>query len=156
MTPDARVPIRHRAKSYTYVAPDKPGSETDTLYRGRDHDYSYNPGGGNLLTTVDDLVRFGRALLDPEFLGERTRLLLRTPLNEKAIQSFGWVVTTDESGRPVLFTTGDIEAFQAGLTVWPEEELVVALTSNTQGKGSGRAELRRDVPRRIGLRVLER
>jgi serine beta-lactamase-like protein LACTB len=156
MTPDARVPIRHRAKSYTYVAPDKPGSETETLFRGREHDFSYNHGGGNLLTTVEDLARFGRALFDPEFLRDSTRRRLRTPLNAKAIQNFGWVVTKDEQGRPILFTTGDIEAFQAGVTVWPEEELVVALTSNTQGKGSGRAELRRDVPQRIGLRVLER
>ena len=154
--PDARVPIRHRSRSYTYEAPNAPGIATDTLFRGREHDYSYNAGGGNLLTTVEDLVVFGRAMLPPGFLQPRTHALVTTPFRENAIQSFGWVVTRDAADRPVLFTTGDIEAFQAGLSVWPEHALVVALTSNTQGKGSGGAELRRDVPRRIGLHVLGR
>ena len=156
ITPDARVPIRNRSRSYTYYSPNNPGVETATLFRGRDHDYSYNYGGGNLLTTVEDLVQFGRVLLKPGFLKPATRTLLLTPFKPNAIQNFGWVVTSDDAQRPVLFTTGDIEAFQAGITVWPEHDLIVAITSNTQGKGSGNAELWRDVPRRVGLSVLSK
>lgn len=156
ITPDARVPIRNRSRSYTYYSPNNPGVETDTLFRGRDHDYSYNYGGGNLLTTVEDLVQFGRVLLKPGFFQPATRTMLLTPFRPNAIQNFGWVITHDVAQRPVLFTTGDIEAFQAGITVWPEHDLIVAITSNTQGKGSGGAELRRDVPRLVGLHILSK
>lgn len=153
MMPDARLPIPNRSRSYMYRAPGNPATYTDTLFRGRDHDYSYNAGGGNILTTVEDLVRFGAAFLKPGFLSAESHKLAVTPWRPDAIQSFGMVVTEDTRKRRVLFTTGDIEAFQAGLTLWPDNDVVVAITSNTEGRGT---ELRVDLPRRIGLLVLDR
>jgi serine beta-lactamase-like protein LACTB, mitochondrial len=152
--PDARVPIRHRSRSYTYRAPNNPSVETDTVFRGRDFDFSYNAGGGNLLTTAEDLVRFGSGLLAPGFLKPEMRTLLLTPFRADAIQNFGWVMIQDSSSRRVLFTTGDIEAFQAGVAIWPEQDLVVAITSNTNGIGAQAPVLRRDVPQRIGRIIL--
>ena len=149
---DSRLPIAGRARSYVIRA--------DTVLRGRDFDYSYNPGGGNMLSTAEDVAAMGSALLRPGTLSARARALLLEPLrlNGSAgfMAGFGWFTAQDSSARRVLFTTGQIEAFQAGITVWPEHDLAVAITANTEGAGFQGAELSLQLPRRIGALILGR
>lgn len=57
----------HRARRYSFYHP-WTYAESETLYRVPTWDYSFNPGGGNLTSTVRDLVAFGSALIDGRLL----------------------------------------------------------------------------------------
>ncbi len=101
-------------------------------------------GGGNLLSTAEDLVRFGNAFVRPGFLPEEAFEMLYTPQHRAAAQTtwgFGWFVGENEAGGRRLSISGDNPGLQAGLIVYPEQDLVVAVLSNALGIGSRDAEL---------------
>lgn len=116
----------------------------DAPVRVPDWDYSHNMGGGNMVATVGDLVRFGRALRQPEYLSESTLALLwRRPVigEVDSPMSFGWFVRGDPRR---LGIGGSNAGLQAGLTVWGDQDLVVAALANTWGVGSRSGELMDD------------
>jgi serine beta-lactamase-like protein LACTB len=111
-----------------------------------DWDYSHNTAGGNLVATVGDLVRFGRALRRPGFLTDSTLALLwRRPVigGSESPMSFGWFVRDDPAR---LGIGGSNAGLQAGVSVWRDQDLAVAVLANTWGVGSRSGELMDDAP----------
>ncbi len=154
MVPDVRVPIPHRARSYLYTNPET-GAEDSTLYRGRELDFSYNFGGGYVLSTAEDLVRYGRNFRKPGLLTASSLDLIYGEAEEfDPAASFGWTVVDDSTQGRVIHATGASEAFLAGMNVWIDHDLVVAIVSNTWGHGSRSGELNYQVPFRIGALLL--
>jgi CubicO group peptidase (beta-lactamase class C family) len=95
---------------------------------------SYKWAGGGFLSTAEDLVRFGSALLQPGFLKEESRALLftsqKTSDGKPTGYGIGWFIRKDEKGRPFYYHTGGQQGATALIFLQPETRLVVALVCN--------------------------
>ena len=97
-------------------------------------DNSYKWAGGGFVSTAEDLVTFGSALLAPGFLrGETLELLFtsqRTIAGEATGYGIGWFVRTDSLGHRWAFHGGSAVGGTAVLGVDRDAHLVVALLTN--------------------------
>lgn len=153
---DVRFPVARRAERYSYYHPTD-FRTSDSVWLVPRWDYSYNVGGGNILSTAEDLARFGQAFIRPGFLSEEslTRVLRpQGPEDGESSWSYGWIVREDEAGRTFLRITGSNAGVQAALVVYPEQAVSVAVLSNTWGIGSRSAEMVVDLPARMAARCL--
>jgi serine beta-lactamase-like protein LACTB len=152
---DVRQIIPLRSRKYSFYDLVTFADLTEPV-RVPDWDYSHNMAGGNIITTAEDLTRFGDALTTPGLLTPASLAVLYRRPRVGAVESpmsFGWFVT-DTTGSPRrLHINGSNAGVQAGLFVFPDERLVIALASNTWGKGSRSGELAgggaKDLPARI-------
>jgi serine beta-lactamase-like protein LACTB, mitochondrial len=109
-------------------------------------DYSHNMAEGGLIANVDDLLAFGRAMRAPGFLSAESLSQLWSRPSVQGIgspMSFGWFVRTNPSRISI---SGSNAGVQAGLTVWQEEDVVVAVLANSWGRGSRSGEFMDDSP----------
>jgi CubicO group peptidase (beta-lactamase class C family) len=141
---DVRWVMPNRTRRYAYFDPWSYTS-ADRLHRipGR-WDYSFNMGGGNIISTAEDLVRFGQAFTSPGFFSAETLERIYTPIPADGVEStwsFGWFATTGDDGRRRISMRGANPGLQAGLVVYPDDELVVAVVANSWGHGARSAEM---------------
>jgi CubicO group peptidase (beta-lactamase class C family) len=116
----------------------------DAPQRVPERDYSHNMAGGGLIANVDDLLTFGRALREPGFLSAASLAQVWTRPTLQGVESpmsFGWFPRT---GPLRLGIGGSNPGVQAGLTVWKNDDLVVAVLANSWGRGSRSGELMDD------------
>jgi CubicO group peptidase (beta-lactamase class C family) len=119
--------LSHRARRYSfYRAWDY--TESDELYTIPMWDYSFNTGGGNITATASDVARFGAALVSPGLLKD-----------EQFDVIYNWF--GDDAGARFIYASGANPGLQAGLAVYPEAQVSVAVLSNTWGIGSRSAEM---------------
>jgi serine beta-lactamase-like protein LACTB len=148
---DVRHVLPHRVRRYSFYDP-VTYAESAEILRVPDWDYSHNIAAGNMVSTAEDLARFGEALARPGFLGVDAWALLRTrPKTEKAesAMSFGWFGSAPSGHPREIHTTGSNAGLQAGVFVYPDADLVVVILSNTWGINSRSAEMVDALPRRI-------
>src|SRR6184192_270630 len=97
-------------------------------------DNSYKWAGGGFLSTAEDLVRFGSALLEPGFLKAATLELLftsqKTTAGEPTGYGVGWFVGTDSLGHRWVFHGGSSVGGTTAFGVDRDSRVVVAITSN--------------------------
>ena len=97
-------------------------------------DSSYKWAGGGYLSTAEDLVRFGSALLQPGFLKAESLTLLFTPQKTsdgKATNyGIGWMIGRDAHGHRVMLHTGGSVGGTSVLLLHPETKTVIALVCN--------------------------
>jgi len=120
---------------------------TDAPQRVPDWDYSHNMGGGGMIGSVGDLLTFGRAMREPGLLGAASLAEVWTRPSLSGIEasmSFGWFPRADPPRR--ISVSGSNAGVQAALTVWGDEDLVVAVLANSWGKGSRSGEFMDDGP----------
>lgn len=100
-------------------------------------DNSYKWAGGGLLSTPVDLVKVGCQLLRPTILRPKTAALLVTPqrLLDGANTNYGlgWRIGRDAQNRPIIHHGGSIDGGRTFLLIYPEQQLVVAITANMSG-----------------------
>ena len=128
------------------TAPDR----TDSLIPGRTQPYdrdsggsyriapavdnSYKWAGGGFVSTAEDLVKFGSALLEPGFLKRETLDLLftsqRTRAGEETGYGIGFFVTTDSLGHRWAFHGGGAVGGTAVFGLDRESRVVVAILTN--------------------------
>lgn len=90
------------------------------------------------LTTADELNKIGQSVLDTTFFSQKTLDLFFTPdtisdLETEDIEinrSFGWWISTDESGRTSYAILGQAIGGNSILIVYPEQKIVISLCSN--------------------------
>jgi len=98
---------------------------------------SYKWAGGGYVSTVPDLLEFGRVHLRPPgvFFSEKGQKALFTPtlsLTGKWMPAgLGWFLSKDIRGRRHHFHSGSQTGARAMLALYPDEELIVAMLSNT-------------------------
>ena len=117
---------------------------TEAPQRVPDWDYSHNMAGGGLIANVDDLLTFGRAMRGPGFLTPASLALVWSRPSIQGIESpmsFGWFPRTNPLR---LSINGSNAGVQAGLTVWKDADLIVAVLANSWGRGSRSGELMDD------------
>jgi serine beta-lactamase-like protein LACTB, mitochondrial len=97
-------------------------------------DNSYKWAGGGFVSTAEDLVRFGSALLQPGFLKAGTLDLLftsqRTSAGESTGYGLGWFVATDSLGHRLVFHGGGSVGGTTAFGVDRDSRIVVAIASN--------------------------
>ena len=96
--------------------------------------------GGGLVANVDDLLTFGRALREPGLLrgASLTHIWTRPTLHgTESPMSFGWFPRANPSRISI---SGSNAGVQAALTVWKDEDVVVAVLANSWGRGSRSGE----------------
>ena len=119
-------------------------------------DFSYNVGGGNLVTTARDLAVFANAFVAPGFFTEQELGILYRKIDpEKSQWTFGWFVGEGDDGEPFLSISGATPGVQAGLSAYPSSQVVLAVISNSWGKNSAGGALVIDVPREAAKNYID-
>ena len=122
-------------------------------------DNSYKWASGGLLSTAEDLVRFGLAHVDPGFFEASTLEGIFTPQAGTDRGSFrvglGWRISEDGDGDRYYHHGGAIAGGRAYLIVFPRTRSVVALLAN-RFVGLGEEEARRVLAPVRGVRVTSR
>ena len=97
-------------------------------------DVSYKWAGGGFLSTAEDLVKFGSAMLEPGFLRPETLELLftsqKTSAGEPTGYGIGWFVTADSLGHRWVFHGGGSVGGTTAFGVDRDSRVVVAILSN--------------------------
>jgi len=125
---DHVVPIiSNRSRYYTLA--------DDRLVNAPWVDNSNKWAGGGLLSTSEDLVRFGLAHLSDEFLSQQTIEMMWTSQitsdGQEAGYGIGWNIWTDEAGRRVIGHGGGSVGGITELRIYPDQGLVIAIITNT-------------------------
>lgn len=98
------------------------------------------PGGG-LLSTPEDLVRFGFAHLSGDYLSAAARAPLfvsqKTMGGEETGVGIGWRVGRDWRGRVIYHHSGAQAGARSTLLLYPDEGVVVAIMTNLGNSLSG-------------------
>ena len=100
-------------------------------------DNSYKWAGGGFLSSSEDLVKFGSALLQPGFLKpESLRLLFtsqKTANGKESGYGIGWFVGKSKSGKRIYHHSGGSVGGTSQLILYPDAHVVVAMICNFQG-----------------------
>jgi len=125
---DRVVPIiTNRSRYYT--------TRDGQLFNAPWVDNSNKWAGGGILSTSEDLVRFGLAHLSDEFLtGETIEMMWTsqtTSTGEETGYGIGWSIQADKSGRKIIRHSGGSIGGITELRIYPDQELVIAVISNT-------------------------
>ncbi len=135
-----------RALGLTHTAPDRVDSVIPgrTQFYDRDSagsfhiapavDNSYKWAGGGFVSSAEDLVKFGSALLQPGFLKPETLDLLftsqRTSAGQETGYGIGWFLRTDSSGHRWAFHGGGSVGGTAAFGLNRDSRVVVAILAN--------------------------
>jgi CubicO group peptidase (beta-lactamase class C family) len=134
---DVRLPMENRSRNYTFIDP-YTREVFDELHLLPTMEHSSNTGAGNMYSTATDLAVFGAQFLKPGFLSANVYQQIYEPhfaSDGTATQfSDGWVLIGAEMEPRFLFFGGSYPGSTAILAVYPDNELVVAITTNTWGK----------------------
>ena len=97
-------------------------------------DNSYKWAGGGFVSTAEDLVTFGSALLEPGFLRAQTLDLLftsqRTTAGEVTGYGVGWFVGSDSLGHRWVYHGGGSVGGTAAFGLDRDSHVVVAVLAN--------------------------
>jgi len=124
------------------------------LWRVPDWDYSHNMAAGNILSTAEDLTRFGAAFVRPGLISAESLRLIWSSMavaQGTVTLGFGWGVRNVDSLPRRLNTSGSNAGLQAGLLVWPDQDLAVGVLSNTWGRGARSGDMVGALPERLGV-----
>jgi len=103
-------------------------------------DNSYKWAGGGFLSSAEDLVRFGSALLQPGYLRKESLALLftsqKTKSGEETGYGIGWFVGKSKSGQRIYQHSGGSVGGASQLILYPDERLVVAMICNYSTEGN--------------------
>jgi serine beta-lactamase-like protein LACTB len=149
---DVRRVLPNRARRYSYFDPWTFAVDSNAVYRVPDWDYSHNTAGGNMYSTAADLARLGRAIEQPGLLSkESLDLLYRRPSvgTVQASMSFGFFPSDSTVPHRLLSIGGSNAGLQAGLSVYPDQDLVIVVLANTWGIGSNSGEMVGVFPARL-------
>lgn len=131
--PDRIVP--HRARGYHLV---------DGRMRNYPYgDLTYKFASGGMISSAEDLARFGMALdrgalLEPETLELMVEPIAPVlqhqengpPRPTEFSQALMWRILKDDAGRTFLNHCGTVKGFNACLVIYPDQDLVVAILGN--------------------------
>lgn len=125
MGDDATMTIHNRSVFY-----DLTGQPNDL------GDLSYKYAGGGLLSTAEDLVKFGNQVLNDKSILPKQRQVLfqsqKTTDGKATGYGLGWYVGVDRNGHRIWYHAGDSLSSSSWLVIYPDKNLVIALLANTQ------------------------
>jgi CubicO group peptidase (beta-lactamase class C family) len=103
-----------------------------TLFAGGVEPWAWGlRGAGGALTTLNDLVKWERALAGDTVLTAESKKKLWTP--GLSNYGMGWFIETTARGTRRVQHTGGTRGFVSLLEIFPDEGLVIAVLTNTSG-----------------------
>ena len=97
-------------------------------------DNSYKWAGGGFLSTAEDMVKFGNAHLNNDFLKKETMdvFLTNQATNDGKLVNYGigWAIGLDKKNRSWFGHSGGSVGGTTFLIIYPEQQIVVAITTN--------------------------
>jgi D-alanyl-D-alanine carboxypeptidase len=119
--------LPHRAAGYV--------RKGDVLENAPYLDMSQPYAAGSLYSTVGDLAKWDRALLDGRLIGKESYARMFTPV--KNDYAYGWTVTTRD-GRKVVSHGGGINGFVTSIVRFPDDRVCAIVLSNVTPGNPGR------------------
>ncbi|MEM7296903.1 MAG: serine hydrolase, partial [Bacteroidota bacterium] len=99
------------------------------------YDLSYKHPSGGLVSTAEDLVRFGSAVLNEKLLDQSFVDQMFAPQytnsGEPTGYGLGWYIGKDANNNTVWYHAGELPSTGSILVMYPEKELVIALLTNS-------------------------
>jgi CubicO group peptidase (beta-lactamase class C family) len=118
--------LKHRATGYWFQG----GEVRNSAY----HDMSIPIGGGDLYSTVEDLLRWDQALYTEKLATRQSLDAMFTPvLND---YGYGWRIDR-QFGRKRISHGGGINGFSTYISRFPEEKALVVVLANYQNAPTG-------------------
>ena len=109
----------------------------EVMYNARYANNTCKFGGGALSASPSDIVLFNLKLLSDQVVKTETREMIFKSLkldNGEATQyGFGLEFATDAAGRSYAWHSGRSRGGRNSLVIYPQEKLVVCISSNTNG-----------------------
>jgi CubicO group peptidase (beta-lactamase class C family) len=102
-------------------------------------------GATNLLTTVEDLIRWTRNFDSAVVGGKAALVAMQTPVAKSNGYGLGLIIDTDDSGRVTVEHSGEDAGYRSHLIRYPEQRLAVALLGNVLLEKIQTADLVRQV-----------
>jgi CubicO group peptidase (beta-lactamase class C family) len=132
-------PVEARARGHRLTA-----TAADIL----EQETHYIVGAGDLVTTVDDLLKWDEALYGDAFLPQKARQAMFTPFvrGKKGGFGYGWLLRDTTDSRPLPVFSGSGSGFTAYVIRRPDRHIYVAVLTNQDMDGEFR----------FGLEVLEK
>lgn len=131
---DNRKIVRNRSRFYSLDA-------NKNVINAPYIDQSCDWAGGGLLSTADDLARFGSAHLHSGFLKKETLEKMftsqKTSDGKETGTGWGWRINRDKEGRTYYFHPGENVGGRSYLWAYPKEKVVVAMVHNLTGAHLG-------------------
>jgi CubicO group peptidase (beta-lactamase class C family) len=129
---------------YTYGAGTNKKIENESGYyflkdiqriKSPEDNLSYKWPSGGIVSTAEDLTRFGIALLNGDIIKKETFQLLlttqTTKTNESTGYSLGWFVDTDNEGAIMIHHSGTAPSYSSHLLIYPKKNIVISYLANT-------------------------
>jgi serine beta-lactamase-like protein LACTB len=103
-------------------------------------DNSCKWASGGFISTPEDLVRFGSALLHPGFLQTASRRAMftsqKTSDGKPSGYGIGWGIRLDSQGHPVWSHSGGAVGGTSDLVLYPQTGLVIAICCNISSEAN--------------------
>lgn len=116
-----RVPDAALARSYD-------GDEETGDLRKRSSTTWFDLGGGEIVSTLDDLARWASAYLADRIVSEASRRMMWTPVNGR--YGLGWQVDSFPPGKYRVSHGGDFLGFGSQVAIYPDDDVVVIDLAN--------------------------
>ncbi len=120
--------LTNKSKFYNYDKKQKRKPATD-------QNRSFMYAGGGYLSTAEDLVKMGKALIENTYLSKETKNLLINPQQladgTSTAYGLGWETGSSRLNTKVVYHSGSLPTSVAHLIIYPDEEVVLAYLANT-------------------------
>lgn len=122
--------ISNRARGYSIRA-------DGSYYNAPHEEVSYKWAGGGFMSTAEDLVRFGSALLHAGFLRQETLEIIFAPQKlkngEKTHYGLGWFLHEpgEHESEPWYEHSGGVSRSSSWLIIYPSQKVVIAWLQNS-------------------------
>lgn len=131
------IDIPHSAVGYRKDAAGEMAKSTDT-------DVSWKLPGGGFISTATDMARFGMGMLSGKLVDEATRALMWTKQKTRDGKETGYGLgfsIGEEGSLRYVDHSGAQEKAATHLVIFPDQGVVIALMSNTEGVRLGNLAL---------------
>ncbi|WP_130736788.1 serine hydrolase [Flavobacterium sp. J27] len=117
------------------IMPNKSKFYFSTGEEATPYDLSYSYATGGLLSTTDDLVKFGASIINNTIFDSTTKKeMFQNQLDEKekpVNYGIGWYIGQNKGGEKVYYHLGELPSTSSLLLLYPERNLVIALLTNS-------------------------
>ena len=117
-----------------YKGEEKWGKPTERLW-GDDRPGWHLKGNGGILSTIDDMYKWGKAILGDHVFTENEKKNYLSPYvpegpDAQSYYAYGWVRIKSSRGTNVITHNGGNPYIQNDMYIYPDDKVIMYITSN--------------------------